>query len=352
MPRRVDTSRFDADGPGDPGGSIFGLPYGEVESSVVLLAVPWEPTCSYGGGTSNGPAAIRAASPQLDLYDPALAELGLARPWVFGLHMRPDDEAIATWNAEACAARGDAACVDALSWKMVDRVRELVAAQLATGKIVGVVGGDHSIARGSIAAAAPGGGLGVLQVDAHADLRVAYEGYEHSHASVMHNVLADGGVEALVQVGVRDLSAAEAGRIEGDPRIHTVFDHAPRRPDAIVERLPQRVWVSFDIDGLDPSLCPGTGTPVPGGLSFGQAMSLLRALAVSGREIVGFDLVEVAPSAAHGQWDGNVGARVLYGLCGAALRSQGPKTRLRPTRLDATPGPDYLSASTGRSAAW
>jgi agmatinase len=330
-PRRVDTSRFDADGAGDPEGSVFGLPYGEAESSVVIIAVPWEPTCSYGGGTSRGPAAIRSASRQLDLYDPALAEIGLSQPWVFGLHMRPDDEAIAAWNAEACAARGDTDRVDALSGRMVARVREIVAAQLATGKTAGIVGGDHSVARGSItAAAASVAGLGVLHVDAHADLREAYEGYEHSHASVMHNVLADGGVEALVQLGIRDLSAAEARRIEEDPRIHTFFDHTPWRAEEVVERLPEHVWVSFDIDGLDPALCPGTGTPVPGGLTFGQAMSLLRVLATSGRRIVGFDLVEVAPSSAHGEWDGNVGARVLYRLCGAALRSQGATDAIAP----------------------
>jgi agmatinase len=138
-----------------------------------------------------------------------------------------------------------------------------------------------------------------------------------------------------VQVGIRDLSAAEAQRIPEDARVHTVFDHALREADftavceALVEQLPARVWVSFDIDGLDPALCPGTGTPVPGGLGFGHAMSLLSRAARSGREIVGFDLVEVAPSPSRGQWDGNVGARILYRLCGAALLSRGARDSLR-----------------------
>jgi agmatinase len=338
--RRVDESRFDADGAGAPSGSVFGLPYGEAESSVVMIAVPWEPTTSYGAGAAEGPEAIRDASGQLDLFDPELAELGLARPWVFGLHMTPDDPQIAAWNAEACAAaRGEArdvARVDALSWKMVERVEMLVGAVLDAGKIAGVVGGDHSVAYGSMAAAARRGAMGVLHVDAHADLRVDYEGYAHSHASVMHNVLRDlSGVETLVQIGIRDLSAAEAQRIRDDARVHTVFDHALRGADfraccaRLVEALPRRVWISFDVDGLDPALCPGTGTPVPGGLDFGQAMSLLRVLAESGREIAGFDLVEVAPSPFHGQWDGNVGARILYRLCGAALWSRGARDDLR-----------------------
>jgi agmatinase len=338
--RRIETARFDADGAGDAQGSVFGLPYGEAESSVVMVPVPWEPTTSYGAGAAKGPEAIREASRQLDLYDPELAEIGLARPWVFGLHMTAADPQIAAWNEQACrAARGqprDVALVDALSWKMVERVEARVGAVLDAGKIAGVVGGDHSVAYGSIAAASRRGAIGVLHVDAHADLRVDYEWYAHSHASVMHGVLRDlPGVAKLVQIGIRDLSAAEAQRIRDDPRVHTVFDHALRGVDfevcceRLVEQLPPRVWVSFDIDGLDPALCPGTGTPVPGGLGFRQAMSLLSRAARSGREIVGFDLVEVAPSPFHGQWDGNVGARILHRLCGAALLSRGARDSLR-----------------------
>lgn len=334
-PQRIDESRFDVDGAGDPDGSVFGLPYGEDESSVVLVPVPWEPTTSYGAGAAKGPEAIREASKQLDLYDAELAEIGLARPWVFGLHMQRADEEIEAWNREACSAaraqQRDGARVDALSWLMAERVEARVGAVLDAGKIAGVVGGDHSVAYGSIAAASKRGSIGVLHVDAHADLRVDYEGFAHSHASVMHGVLRDfAGVEKLVQIGIRDLSAAEAVLIREEPRLRTVFDHQLRGGGAWpIDDLPARVWISFDIDGLDPALCPGTGTPVPGGLSFGQAMSLLRAVAESGRTIVGFDLVEVAPSPFHGEWDGNVGARILYRLCGAALHSQGARDELR-----------------------
>ena len=352
--RRVDVSRFDPDGAGDPEGSVFGLPYEADGCSVVMLPVPWEPTVSYGRGTVEGPAAVREASAQLDLYDPELAQHGLARPWVYGLHLLPEDPRVRGWNETAC--RLAAPIIEAggvvPGAEAVRRVDELgaeldrwVEAEASTwhrrGRIVGLVGGDHSSSLGAIAAAAESHpGLGILHVDAHADLRVAYEGFARSHASVMHNVLEQvSGVASLVQVGIRDLSAAEAERIAADARIQTFFDHALRRAwgqaweaqcASIVAALPQEVYVSFDIDGLDPALCPNTGTPVPGGLDFGQAMTLLRVLATSGRRIVGFDLVEVAPPPGPGdtpaqQWDGNVGARILYRLCGAALLSHGAR---------------------------
>lgn len=349
--RTVDVSRFDADGAGEAEGSIFGLPYSASESSLVLIPVPWEPTVSYGRGTAGGPEAIREASRQLDLYDPELAELGLARPWTFGLHMFPQDRMVHTWNERACSLVSDQEPtaskleeVNVLGRELDAWVQAEASAWRARDKIVGVVGGDHSVAMGAICAAAEEvPTLGILHVDAHADLRVAYEGFERSHASVMHNVLATNEDVQLVQVGVRDLSAAEARRCAADPRIETFFDHRVRQwieggrgwdsiCEEIVGSLPEHVYISFDIDGLDPALCPHTGTPVPGGLGFGQAMSLLRTVVTSGRRIVGFDLVEVAPAAVGGraQWDGNVGARILHRLCGASLLSQGARDRLDP----------------------
>lgn len=358
-PRRIDTSRFDVDGAGDPDASIFGLPYQADECSVVLVPVPWEPTVSYGRGTVHGPASIRTASAQLDLYDPELASLGLARPWVYGIHMLPEDARVRGWNETACklaapivaaggVSPGDAAVrrVDELGAQLDTWVHQTTSDWHRQGRIVGVVGGDHSVSFGAIQAAAEThDGLGILHVDAHADLRVAYEGFAHSHASVMHNVLERvPGVAKIVQVGIRDLSASEARKIDADPRIQTFFDHTLRNARgqawesqcaSIVSALPHEVYVSFDIDGLEPSLCPHTGTPVPGGLDFAQAMTLLRVLAASGHRVVGFDLVEVAPppvspgpATAAQQWDGNVGARVLHRLCGASLLSQGARDSL------------------------
>jgi agmatinase len=352
--QRIDPDRFDDDSAGDPAGSIFGLPLSEDESNVVLVPVPWEATTSYGRGTALGPAAIRAASPQLDLFDPALAELGLSNPWKYGIFMRPEELQLRKYNELACAraapiiARGGEIGGDPrlrASLEEVNATSELVDAwvraevgrAIDADKIVGVVGGDHSVAFGAIAAhAARWPGLGVLHVDAHADLRVAYEGFTRSHASVLGNVLdLVDDVGALVQVGIRDLSARERARARADDRVVTHYDFAMQRwlfegksfatwCDEVIRSLPSHVYVTFDIDGLDPALCPSTGTPVPGGLSFALAEGLLLALARSGRTVVGFDLVEVAPSGRPGdEWDANVGARILYRLCGLSLVTRG-----------------------------
>ena len=337
---------------------MFGLPFDEADSSVVLLPVPWEATTSYGRGTARGPAAIRAASPQLDLYDPILAERGLANPWQWGIHMLTEDPGIRALDARACARALPIVAVggelgedpelhaaldevNAASRQLDAWVQAQVATRLAAGQIVGVVGGDHSVALGAIAAhAAHHPGLGILHIDAHADLRAAYEGFSRSHASVMANVLDQvDGVARLVQVGIRDVSAREIERSRLDPRVVTHLNPVVRDRtlagtswtalcDEIVEALPSEVYVSFDIDGLDPALCPGTGTPVPGGLSFAEAHALLLAVVRSGRRVVGFDLVEVAPSDGS-EWDANVGARLLYRLCGLALLSRGATDRAR-----------------------
>lgn len=339
---------FDPNGPASPDSGIFGLQSGEANAAVVLVPVPWEVTTSYGGGTSGGPAAILAASRQVDLYD-----LDVERPYEAGVHMLAESAEVRAWNEEGRAqaqrviAEGGAGD-DAELLKALARANELgvrlngwVDAEtdrlLALGKIVGVVGGDHSVPFGAIAATArriPG--IGVLHFDAHADLRRAYEGFDHSHASIMDNVLEQiPGVARLVQVGIRDVceEEVETMRRHGE-RVHVLFDRdiARRRLEGesfaqvirgAVAVLPQQVWVSFDIDGLDPRLCPHTGTPVPGGLDFHEAVFVLREVARSGRRIVGFDLNEVAPGPDGDEWDGNVGARMLYKLVGFTLASQG-----------------------------
>jgi agmatinase len=177
--------------------------------------------------------------------------------------------------------------------------------------------------------------LSILHIDAHCDLRHAYEGFTYSHASIMDNVLREAPqVSRIVQVGIRDFCAEELAAIEAsNGRVRTFFDkHLADRQLAgtpfatlaaeIVDLLGAKVWISFDIDGLDPALCPHTGTPVPGGLSFREAVFLLRTVVESGRVIAGFDLCEVAPAPDGDEWDANVGARVLYKLCGFTLRSQ------------------------------
>jgi len=334
-------SAFDPDAPAAPGSGIFGLTTSREDAQVVLVPVPFAATVSYGGGAEKGPAAILQASHQVDLYD-----WHFGRIYEAGIHMLAADPNVVAVHGPARAAvekilADDPGAADPEVVRTVDEagalvnesLRGIVEPLLADGRIVGVIGGDHSIPFGAIAAAAEQQPLGILHIDAHADLRDAYEGMQWSHASIMHNVLAHcPGVERLVQIGIRDYSEGElrASQAQGG-RVLTHFDAAwqERRfagatfdqliTDAM-EVLPDRVWISVDIDGLDPSLCPNTGTPVPGGLQFGEVAHLLNRLAASGRRIVGFDLVEVAPGA--DEWDANVAARLLYKLCGAAVRSR------------------------------
>lgn len=354
--KKADVRKFDPNGAGISDGHIFGLPFTAKESNVVLIPVPFEVTTSYGRGTAKGPKAILDASPQLDLFDAEFAEHGLSRPWEFGIHMEAISAKIRELNKTGCQfakpviAKGGRIGqnkslkvklekTNKVSHQLNSLVFEKTKAHLDAHKIVGLVGGDHSVSFGAIQAVAQKyPKLGILHIDAHADLRTAYEGFEHSHASIMNNVIHKiPGVAKLVQVGIRDYCDEEYQLATTHKKITCYFDYAMRDKlfagksfadlaKQIISHLPQHVYVSFDIDGLDPALCPSTGTPVAGGLSYQQATYLLKELALSGRKIVGFDLNEVAPSGRKGdEWDGNVGARILYKLCSAALLSQGAR---------------------------
>lgn len=322
---------FDPDAPGT--GNLFGLPHSASTAAVVVLPVGVEATTSSGRGTADAPESILLASHQVDLSDPETHE-----PWRAGIAL----DAPPPWLAEAAlAARTDATLARDGSADALDRVNDFgdrvadhVAAwthgRFESGQIPGVLGGDHSVPLGAFRAAArryPD--LGLLHVDAHADLRQAYEGFRHSHASIFYNALHLDGLAKLVQVGLRDVGVAERNLAAQDPRVDwwtdtTIAQHLhsgdPFRElvEAMIAPLPQQVWVSFDADGLDPALCPGTGTPVPGGLTWREAMTLLRALGNSGRQIVGFDLCEVGSTGL----DANVGARLLYKLSGWAIATR------------------------------
>lgn len=347
---------FDPNAPAQPGSGIFGLPFEERDALVVLLPVPWEATTSYGGGAADGPAAILSASAQVDLYD-----LDVEKPYAPGIYMKPESDVVRGYNgrAKALASRvieaggtgGDAeleralAEVNELSTRVNAWVEAETKAILDAGKVIGVVGGDHSVPFGAMAAlAARTTSFGVLHFDAHSDTRRAYEGFVDSHASIMFNVLERiPAVERLVQVGIRDVCEEEIAfcRAQGDRvRMFTDRDLARKKQSGtpfvdvareIVRALPDDVWVSFDIDGLDPRFCPHTGTPVPGGLDTHEVVAILRELVLAKKRIVGFDLNEVAPNPSdpEDEWDGNVGARMLYKLVGFTLASLG-KARLFP----------------------
>ena len=335
---------FDPDAAAVGETGIYGLPFTPEESRVVVVPVPFEATTSYGGGTSNGPAAVFEASKQVDLFD---QETG--RPYEPGIAMLDVPQDVLDWNREAKAlaatvieqggvvddATRDAATkVNEYSERVNEWVYEQTRALLDAGKMPVILGGDHAVPFGAIRAyAARYPGLGILHLDAHADLRDAYEGFTWSHASIFNNVMRKlDGVGKLVQVGVRDLGQAEQAMIDSSHgRIVTFYDSGiaalkeegvpfARIADEIVAALPSDIYLSWDIDGLDPTLCPGTGTPVPGGLSWNEAIGLLRAIRRSGKRIVGLDLCEVSPG--ETEWDANVGARLLYKMIGFALLTQ------------------------------
>jgi len=319
---------FDADGPAQHD-TLFGLP--PTDALVRVLPVPFDATTSSGQGTAECFPHVLEASWQVDLFD-LETDQAFRRGIAAAPPLLPELNAAARRDA-ALARAGDheaRARVDAASAQRTAAVETWTVQQLDRGRIPGILGGDHSVPLGAMRAAIERfPGLSILHVDAHADLRVAYEGFAESHASILHNVL-DGHHVRVVQVGVRDLGSAEARRIEDDPRLHTWTDTALARAQLgglswldlcaqMLAPLGEPVWVTFDIDGLDPSLCPNTGTPVPGGLSWREAQLLLAELA-RGHRIVGFDLCEVGAA----PWDANVGARLLYKLACQAIASQGP----------------------------
>lgn len=354
---------FDPSAAAQADSGLFGLPFTPAQARVVIVPVAFDATTSYGGGASAGPAAVLEASKQVDLLDQhfgAVYEAGIAMldidAKIAALSRKARAAAsplIARGGADESSPRDRAAVrlVNEASARVEAYTREQFERVLSAGKIAGLLGGDHATPLGAISASAEyvhalsgrdaraRAGLGILHLDAHMDLRDAFEGFEQSHASIMFNVLRKcPGVSRLVQIGIRDYCQAEVDVASAaGERVHVVYDQqvfaatqglngAPplgRLVDDAIARLPHFVHVSFDIDALEPSLCPHTGTPVPGGLPFNLAAYILQRLGESGRRVVSFDLVEVCPSPDPDapKWDANVGARVLYKLCGCALRS-------------------------------
>lgn len=343
MTKQEKIAGFDANGVGVANDQYFGLPFTYEESELVLFPVPWEVTVSYRPGTAKGPKAMLDASTQIDLYDN-----DNPNGWHKGIFTQKAPASLAKKNTELrkqaatyikglekgknMELSGIPETINAACESMKAHVYQTAKKILDDNKIPGLVGGDHSTPLGLMEALAEKhGGFGILQIDAHADLRDAYEGFTYSHASIMFNALRIDNMKKLVQVGIRDLCDAELQLIDNsDRRVVTYFNHEIKSAaysgmtwadicSRIVEELPKKVYISFDIDGLLHAYCPNTGTPVPGGLEFEQAVFLIREVVRSGRQIIGFDLVEVAPG--EDDWDAIVGARMLYKLCNLALIS-------------------------------
>lgn len=336
----MNQANFNPNGITRPNGCFFGFPYSVEEASIVFLPVPWDVTTSYREGAANGPQAILDASVQLDWYDFDVPQAWQTRCGTIPINSAIQEQngairAIAKEIIEYLEAGGNVdddaiakqlVMVNQASVVLNNWVYTQALELLEQGKLVGIVGGDHSVPFGLMQALAEKyQEYGILQIDAHADLRKVYEGFTYSHASIMHNALSLPQISRLVQVGIRDVCEAEMAMVKDDYRI-VMFDDWQLKANAyegitwaaqcekIISNLPDKVYISFDIDGLNPSYCPHTGTPVPGGLEFNEAIYLLRSLVQTGKTIIGFDLCEVAPGELGDEWDGNVGARVLYKL--------------------------------------
>jgi agmatinase len=342
-------SDFDPDGVSAHKG-IFGLPFDEETAELLLIPVPWEVTVSYASGTARGPEAIFQASLQVDLNQNDISDA-----WKLGISMLPIPEHLAQmstekrklasnyiqWLEEGSPESGreslkhipaeiNKACEEMNKWvyDQVKKYRHL-------GKSVALVGGDHSTPLGIVRALSEEyDDFNVLQIDAHADLRISYEDFEYSHASIAYNMLKIPQISKLVQVGIRDLGKQEAELAKENYRIMTFYDSEIKEDmylgkawkiicDDIIEQLSDDIYITIDIDGLDPKLCPNTGTPVPGGLELDQLLYLVKQCVKSGKRIIGFDLVEVAPGPDEDQWDGNVGARLIYRMANLMGVSQG-----------------------------
>lgn len=341
---------FDPNGVGIANGNLFGFPVTEEEASIVIIPVPWDATASYGKGTSDGPEAILEASTQLDFYHPKLD-----KAWETKVYLTPISKEWSEINAKLCIQAieyiqflengGDlnanpdfqlvVSQINEAQNALKNNLKERTTTLFNHGKIVGVLGGEHSVPLGLIEAIdAQNESFGILQIDAHADLRDAYEGFEQSHASIMFNALKNcKNLTKLVQVGIRDVAGSEVDLInKSNERVKTFFDWQLKEEQfegktwkeqvtEIIASLPDKVYISFDIDGLSPELCPNTGTPVAGGFKLEEINYLFFELAKSGKKIVGFDLNEVAPGN-DGDWDANVGARALWNLICAVEKNR------------------------------
>jgi len=344
----TDLSHFDPNGASNPKNNIFGLPFPEADARLVILPVPWEVTVSYNAGTARAADHIFKASLQVDLFD---GDYPLA--WRQGFFMRETDKKILMKNdylrkeAELYIdyiSEGDEVSKNQFMCKSLKEINEggnflnnwvyeKVKELLDKNKLIALLGGDHSTPLGyfrAIAEKHPE--FGILQIDAHCDLRKAYEGFIYSHASIMYNALNEiPQIQRVVQVGVRDYCEEEWQYISNsNHRVITYLDREIKErqyegqtwrqiADEIVEHLPQKVLISFDIDGLDPKLCPNTGTPVQGGFETEQLFYLFKRIHQSGRQIIGFDLNETG--VAENDWDANVGARILFKLCNLLVAS-------------------------------
>ncbi|WP_319501541.1 agmatinase family protein [uncultured Draconibacterium sp.] len=337
MSETLENKDFNPNGVGLKNGNFIGLPFTEKTAEVVLFSVPWDVTVSAGEGTAEAPEKILETSFQLNLFD-----LDVQDAWKRGIYFQPVSDAVmkirnqlrskaslyidflenggvVSENAEMqqTLAEINEQC-EAMNFFVYRETKKL----LDAGKIVGLIGGDHSTPLGYLTALSEKyERFGVIQIDAHPDLRKANKGFTYSHASVFYNAVQMPEIKKLVQVGIRDCCDEEVQLAENNDRIEVHFDQKLKEEqfnganwdeqcDEIISELPGNIYISIDVDGLDPKLCPQTGMPVPGGLEYNQVVYLFKKILKSGRRIIGFDVCETG----NAEWDARVAARIIYKL--------------------------------------
>jgi agmatinase len=331
---------FDPNALGLDNGNLYGLPSTFKDAEVIVFPVSWDVTVSYGDGTSQAPDLIREESLQVDLFD-----LEYGNFWEKGIFYLKSSpvilekctkfrqyavEAIKLQEkgrtiADSFTLKSNTEQINQACEEMVDWVYKECNKILSEEKKLVLLGGDHSTPLGYLKALGERfKDIGILQIDAHCDLREAYEGFTYSHASIMHNALKLEGIKSLTQVGIRDFCEEEKDFAKkSKKKVNIFFDRDMNYQmiegktwkticDEIVKTLPKNIYISFDIDGLQQKYCPNTGTPVAGGLEVDQVFYLFNQVKKAGKNIIGMDLNEVGKDV----WDANVGARVLYRMIG------------------------------------
>ncbi len=337
---------FDPNAPGDLSNNIFGLPFDVNNAKVVIVPLPWDATVSNKSGACYGPGNIKEQSYQIDLFDPVAPGM-----WKNGIAMDEIPGKILKTNLE-CLDKVEkfVRTTDGVKSRNINVRKKIIGEVNSTyknilfeteqkckkyleeGKYVVLLGGDHSTALSLLnAVSAKNENFGILQLDAHADLRKSYEGFENSHASVMYNALNISQISKIVQVGVRDYCDEENETVvKNQQRIKMftardiyklLFNNKSWNDicESIVDELPENVYISYDVDFLNPSECPTTGTPVPGGFSYEQSLYLVDKVVSAGKKIIGIDLVETG----QGSLDGVISCRLLYRMIISMLQSNG-----------------------------
>jgi len=301
-----------------PSWNFLGLPDELASSGRArgwLLSVPYEATTSYGAGTREGPAAILTASRQVELYD---HEFGCEPAMEYGVHtLAPMDPVVSSPDA------------------MIHAIEDVVADLLSGEKppeVLGVLGGEHSISAGvvrGLARARSAKNLVAVHVDAHADMRAEYEGSPYSHACAARRIVE---TCPVFQIGIRNLSFGEADFLRSCKTAHTVFSEASADPgggflkDLAKFVRNKHVYLTVDLDGLDPSIMPAVGTPEPGGISWDRMLEVARTVSRSAASVPVFDVVELAPLPGYRAAD-FLAAKLVYKLFSYVLMKPNTQSR-------------------------